>query len=152
MDGGDGAVIILILEKNAVEELPGFQKVRFDLQRLFGRFFGLSGLLIQQVAPGQEQPGLRVLGPILGEETETVHRSQTVLFFQGDNPPGFGGEHVLGVSLEDFIYQLLGRFDMVLGKFKPSQFVFGSGPLRSVGVQFDDFLQHVRGLPLPLHG
>jgi hypothetical protein len=35
---------------------------------------------MQQVAPGQEEPDLRGSGPILGEETKTVHR--------GCLPPG----------------------------------------------------------------
>ena len=83
LDSSDGAVIILVLEKDAIQEFPGIQKVRFDLQRLLGLFLGLSLFLIQQVGPGQEQPGLRVLGPILGEETETVHRGQAVFFVAG---------------------------------------------------------------------
>ena len=41
---------------------------------------------------------------------------------------------------------------MVLGQFKTSQFIFGLSPFRSFGVKVDDFLQHLGGLPLPLHG
>ncbi len=115
LDSIDGAVIVFGLEKHAIKEFPGLQKVRFELQRLLGVFLGQGRLLVQQVGPGQEQPGPRVLGTVLGEETETVHRGEAVFFAQGDDSPGFGGLHVLGVSLQNFICQLLGHLDLAPG-------------------------------------